>query len=212
MYGMEADRRPCVIVALRERDSRGRGIELRAHDIHADTRRLRPIHDSIDILAERGEIHVRVAIVVVHAAMVTRLTDRMRRASMHSVATTEEERMLDALISFFYIFFLLLAFAFGMALAKVMVLRRVASVMSYSTFQTPCEISDEVVRVYRPFFKPKVSAVGEVLVFGEAKKIFVGRDSARCACEREYCLAANIRRRRRTTKAKEWWDAVWQPA
>jgi hypothetical protein len=131
---------------------------------------------------------------------------------MHSVATTEEERMLDALISFFYIFFLLLAFVFGMALAKVMALRRVASVMSYSTFQTPCEIADEIVRVHRPFLKPKASVIRKALDFGETKKIFVGRDSARCACEREYCLAANIRRRRRTTKAKEWWDAVWQPA
>ena len=120
--------------------------------------------------------------------------------------------MLDALISFLYIFFLALAFTIGVALAKVAVLRRVASVMSYSTFRTPCEIVEEVVRAYRPFLKPKISVIREALVFGETNKIFVGRDSARCACEREYCLAANVRRRRRTKKAKEWWDAVWQPA
>ena len=83
-------------------------------------------------------------------------------------------------------------------------MNRVISLLSYTTFMTPCEIALRYKEKYRISSLPQsILFLDEALPHLEARKLVVGRDANwRCFCEREYCLAANIRRRRRVERAR----------
>lgn len=77
---------------------------------------------------------------------------------------------------------------------------RVMSLLSYSQFRTPCEITLQYKKEHGSFFSYEslLELVKGFLKTGEEKRLVVGRESSgNCRCEREYCLSFHIRRRRR---------------